>query len=506
MSEATHKRGKVYLVGAGPGDPELLTLKGLRALQEADVVVYDRLANPQLLEWARPDAERVYVGKEARNHPSPQADINELLVRHAREGKVVCRLKGGDPFIFGRGGEEAERVIQAGIPWEYIPGISSFIAAPGYAGIPVTYRGLCSTFAVVTAHEDPTKPSSMLRWDHLASLDTVVFLMGVERLERIVERLLAEGRAAETPVAVVSWGTLPRQRTVEGCLANIVERVRAAELKPPAVTVVGAVAGLRGRLRWWDNQPLFGKRIVITRPREQAAEFGRKIEAGGGEAIYCPTIRIEPLEPDLSLLDTSYHWVVFTSANGVNSLIAALRAGGADLRRLGPARIAAIGPETARAAATAGLHVDFVPSRYVAEQVAAEFPEPIAGKRVLIPRAQEAREVLPEVWRKQGATVDVLPVYRSVPDRSGVDALRERLDRGEVDAVTFTASSTVQNFRRLLPEASLEDVKVACIGPITAQTAQELGYRVDAVAETFTIPGLIEALEQLFSPSNPSTR
>lgn len=496
----TARHGKVYLVGAGPGDPGLLTLKGRKALEEADVVVYDRLANPRLLEWARPEAERVYVGKEAQRHAAPQADINQLLVERARAGKIVCRLKGGDPFVFGRGGEEAETLAAAGVDWEYIPGISSAVAAPGYAGIPVTYRGMGSTFAVVTAHEDPAKPASQIRWDHLASLDTVVFLMGVERLPAIAAQLMAHGRDPETPAAVVSWGSYPQQKTVAGTLSDIAERAHTAALTAPAVTVVGRVVELRERLRWWDNQPLSGRRIVVTRAREQASELGRLIETGGGEPIYFPTIRIRLLEDvDLAGLEQGYDWVVFTSVNGVNSLSSALRNAGWDIRRLGKARIGAIGPETARAAEHAGLRVDFTPSQFVAEQVAAEFPESLPGKRILIPRAREAREVLPDLWRAAGAEVDILPVYESVPDGEGAAELRARFAAGEVDAVTFTASSTVKNFKSLLPDVSLDPVKVACIGPITAETARAQGYPVHAVADIYTIPGLVTALERLFA-------
>jgi uroporphyrinogen III methyltransferase / synthase len=496
----TSAKGKVYLVGAGPGDPELLTLKGLRALKEADVVVYDRLANPRLLENAPAEAELVYVGKEAQRHASPQEDINALLVERALAGKTVCRLKGGDPFVFGRGGEEAETLAAAGVEWEYVPGISSAIAAPGYAGIPVTHRGLCSTFTVVTAHEDPSKGGSTLNWAALAALDTVVFLMGVERLDHLTVRLMEHGRAPETPVAVVSWGTYPRQATVEGTLATITDLARAASLSPPAVTIVGQVAAKREVLRWFDNRPLFGKRIVVTRPREQAEALGRLIEAAGAEAIYGPAIRIRRLpHPDLMGLGEPYDWVVFTSANGVNSLRSSLKEADLDIRALGRARIAAIGPETARSAECAGLRVDFVPSRYVAEQVAAEFPEPLGGKRVLIPRAKEAREVLPELWRERGATVDVLPVYESVPDVEGAARLRERLAAGEVDAVTFTASSTVRSFLPLLVETGLRESKVVCIGPITAETAREAGFPVDAVADEYTSEGVLEALERVFA-------
>lgn len=497
--------GIVYLVGAGPGDPELLTLKGRRVLSEAEVVVYDRLANPRLLEYANPQAEQIYVGKEAHSHAMSQEDISTLLVELGRAGRTVCRLKGGDPFLFGRGGEEAEALTTARVAWEYVPGVTSAISVPGYAGIPVTHRGLCSAFAIVTAHEDPAKGPSAIRWEHLAQgVDTVVFMMGATRLPEITRQLLAHGRPPETPAALISWGTYPQQQTVEGTLETIVELCRAIpgglSALAPAVTVVGEVAGLRDRLRWFDNRPLFGKRIVVTRAQEQSADLVRLIEQRGGEAILCPTIQIRRIgEPDLEMLRNSYDWVVFTSVNGVYSLQMALRAAGQDVRALGGARIAAIGPETARAAESIGLRVDFIPSRFVAEQVAAEFPEPVAGKRIFIPRAREAREHLPELWRSQGATVDVLPVYETVSDDRGAAALRERLLRGTVDTLTFTASSTVRSFRKLFPAVNLEGVSVACIGPITAETARAEGLQVDAVADEYTIPGLVSALERLYS-------
>jgi uroporphyrinogen III methyltransferase/synthase len=498
--------GKVYLVGAGPGDPELLTLKGRRVLERSDVVVYDRLANPRLLELAREAAERIYVGKEASRHAMTQEEINHLLVERARAGRTVCRLKGGDPFLFGRGGEEAEALEGAGVEWEYVPGVTSAIAAPGYAGIPVTHRGLCSTLAIVTAHEDPARGESAIRWDHLATAaDTLVFMMGVERLPVIVEELLAHGKPPETPAAVVSWGSYARQQTVEGTLGDILERARLANVPAPAVTVVGEVAALRERLRWWDRRPLFGRRIVVTRPREQAWDLVGLLEAAGAEAVLCPTIRIESIEnPDLSGLAKGYDWVVFTSINGVYSVAAALKASGRDVRALGSARIAAIGPETARAVEGLSLRVEFVPSRYVAEQIIEEFPEPLAGKRVLIPRAREAREVLPNLWRRQGARVDVVPVYETVTDGAGASALKEQIAAKTIDALTFTASSTVRSLAAFLPPEILNSVTIACIGPITAATARELGLRVDVTAETYTVRGLVEALERYYAAAEPS--
>ncbi len=499
--------GKVYLVGAGPGDPELLTLKGRRLLATAEVVVYDRLASPRLLEWCRPDAERLYAGKDPTDadESHTQDEINALLVERARAGKVVCRLKGGDPFVFGRGGEEAEVLVAAGIPWEYVPGVSSAIAVPGFAGIPVTHRGLGSSFTVITAHEDPSKGQTSVRWDLLAQgTDTLVILMGAERLGRVVEQLLEHGRPPETPAAVVSRGTFPVQRVVEGTLATIVERCRESGCAAPAVTVIGEVAALRERLGWWDRQPLFGKRIVVTRAREQASDLARLIEEAGGEAIFSPTIQVKPLEPvDLSSIlgvdARPYDWVVFTSANGVASLAGALRNAGADLRRLAGAKLAAIGPGTAAALEALHLWVDFVPSRFVAEGVVEEFPEPVNGKRILIPRAREARELLPDTWRAQGADVNVVPVYETVANPGSVVAMRHRLAEGTLDAVTFTASSTVSNLLKYVEPAELAGVKVACIGPVTECTARQAGLRVDITAREHSIPGLVHALKQLFS-------
>jgi uroporphyrinogen III methyltransferase / synthase len=494
------RSGKVYLVGAGPGDPELLTLKGLRALQEADLVVYDRLANPALLQHLRPGAESVYAGKAAMDHAMSQEEINTLLVDAACLGKTVCRLKGGDPFLFGRGGEEADALAAAGVEWEYVPGVTSAIGAPGYAGIPVTHRGLGSTLAIVTAHEDPTKDETSVDWSHLAqAADTLVILMGADRMPEVLEQLIAHGRPAATPAAVVSWGTYPVQRTITGTLTDLAERCRAAGCGAPAITIVGEVVSLRGRLRWFDSRPLFGKRVVVTRPQDQAMDLIRLLESRGAEAIPCPAIRTDRVtNPDLSGLGRPYDWVVFTSVNGVYSLAASLREAGRDIRALGSARVAAIGPETARAAGGAGLRVDFVPSRYVAEQVAAEFPEPVAGKRILIPRARQAREVLPDLWRSEGAEVDVLAVYDTHPDGSAAAMIRDRIAAGTVDVVTFTSSSTVRSFLDLTGGASLDGVHLACIGPITAQTARDAGLNVDIVAETHTIPGLVCALEEHF--------
>lgn len=492
--------GKVYLVGAGPGDPGLITVRGREALASADVVVYDRLASPRLLRYARPDAERVYVGKQSSRHTLTQDEINVLIVERALAGKTVCRLKGGDPFVYGRGGEEAEACVSAGVPFIVVPGVTSAIAAPAYAGIPVTHRKLCSALGIITGHEDPAKTESSIRWAGLAEgLDTLVFLMGVENLPNIARELLTNGKDPTTPVALVRWGTTIEQATLTGTLENIVERVREAGFKAPAVTVVGEVVGLRDSLRWWDNRPLSGQRIVVTRSREQASELSERLEDLGAETIEFPTIRVEPIPevagaPIFACLPLDFDWILFTSGNTVGCLLSAIRANGGDVRSLGRAKLGAVGPATAKTLTDLGLHVDFVPAEFVAEAALDGFPEDPAGKRILIPRAEVAREVLPEELAERGAEVTVLPVYRTVPDAFGADELRSRFEQGQVDLVTFTSSSTVRNFHSALGPVSMDGVKVACIGPVTAQTAKELGYSVDIVADTFSVPGLVDAL------------
>ncbi len=359
--------GFVSLIGAGPGDPDLLTLRGAEALASADVVVYDYLANPALLVHAPPGAERIYVGKKAGSHTLSQDEISALLVKFALAGQRVARLKGGDPFVFGRGGEEALALVEAGVSFEVVPGVTSAVAAPAYAGIPVTHRGLASSFAVITGHEDPTKEESAVDWPRLATgVDTLVFLMGVGNLPRIVEQLLAHGRPADTPVALVRWGTMPDQQTVSGTLVDITEKVKAAGLRPPAVTVVGPVAELREHLCWFEKRPLFGQRVLVTRTRQQASALSAQLRALGAEAIELPTIRIAPPE-DWAPLDATiatlavFDWIVFTSVNGVGHFWARLEAAGLDARALHGVRLAAIGPATAAELEARGLRADYVP-------------------------------------------------------------------------------------------------------------------------------------------------
>ena len=495
---------KVYLVGAGPGDPGLITVKGRECIAAADVVVYDYLAAPALLRHARPDAELIYVGKKGGEHTLPQDEINRLLVAKATGDKVVTRLKGGDPFVFGRGGEEAEVLVDAGIPFEIVPGVTSAVAAPAYAGIPLSHRRLTSTIAFVTGHEEPGKESSGIDWSALATgIGTLVFFMGVKNLPTIVSELVSRGRAPETPVALVRWGTTPEQATVSGTLADIVARVQAAGLKAPAIIVVGEVVGLRERLRWFEDRPLFGRRIVVTRSREQASDLVRALSDLGADCLECPTIRVMPPD-DPGPLDRAidrlndYDWIVFTSVNGVAGFFERLLARGRDVRALGHLRTAAIGPVTAERLKSFGLRSDLVPETFQAEAVVAAFArQELHGRRVLLPRAQEARAVLPEQLSAMGATVHEVAVYRTVPADPDAGALVERLAERPADLLTFTSSSTVKNFKTLLPPGVFEQVRrvpAACIGPITADTARELGFDVRIVAESFTIPGLCGAI------------
>ena len=495
---------KVYLVGAGPGDPGLLTLKGLECIRKADVVVYDRLAHPDILAQARPEAELIYVGKAPSAHTMKQEDISRLLVRRAEEGNTVVRLKGGDPYVFGRGGEEAEALAESGVEFEVVPGITSAVAVPAYAGIPVTHRTCCSALGIVTGHEDPAKPESRIKWDKIATgIDTLVFLMGVENLPNIVAELVNNGRDPSTPIALIRWGTRPEQETLVGTLEDIVERVHSTGFESPAVTVVGDVVGLREKLRWFDNRPLFGKKVLVTRSRDQAGVLCEALREYGAEPIEFPVIRISP-PTSFAALDAAldriedYDWVLFTSANGVRAVMDRVRELGRDVRWLKGPKIGAIGPKTAEAIADLGINVDFTPTQFVAEAVVPEFPESVGGRRILIPRAKEARQVLPDKLTEQGASVDVVESYRTEIEESDTPRIKDLLAAGEIDIVTFTSSSTVKNFVKLVAEGgaiSLPDsVKIACIGPITAQAAADCGLEVHAVADHYTIEGLLAAI------------
>jgi len=501
--------GKVWLVGAGPGDPGLLTLAGAACLARAEVVVYDRLVHPRLLGLAPAGAERIYVGKQAGGHTLTQDEINALLVARTCEGKRVVRLKGGDPYVFGRGGEEAEALAAAGVPFEVVPGVTSAVAAPAYAGIPVTHRGLASSVAVVTGHEDAAKEESSIDWARLATgVDTLVLLMGLANLPDIAEQLVRHGRPPETPAAVIEWGTLPRQRTVSGTLEDIARRAAEAGVEPPAVTVVGEVTRLRETLRWFDNRPLFGKRVLVTRTRRQASALSQALAEAGAEPIELPTIEIEPqADPALvqAALDAlragAYAWAVFTSANSVELFFGHLRERGLDARAFGSTMVAAIGPGTAEALAGEGIRADVMPENFVSEGLLRALAEhELAGLRILVPRAEGARRELIEGLDALGARVDELTLYRSaVPREPDAEGLR-RLRAGEVDIVTFASSSAVRNLAEMLG-GDLETLRgplIACIGPVTARAEEELGLSVGLVSEEHTIPGLVRALEEKY--------
>lgn len=496
---------KVYLIGAGPGDPGLFTLRGRDCLAAADVVIYDALANDALLGHSRRDAELIYVGKVAGNHALPQDGINRLLVEKAREGKVVARLKGGDPYIFGRGGEEAEALLEAGIPFEEVPGISSTIAAPAYAGIPLTHRNFASSVTIITGHENPDKPGSVHNWQALAqSASTLVFVMGMKNLPDIARNLLAAGMDPATPAALVYRGTTPRQRSLVSTLEGLPQAAVEQGFSNPSVIVVGRVCSLHDQLGWFEQRPLFGRSVVVTRAREQASGLAQELARLGADVIQCPTIEIRPL-PDYAELDAAigrlseYGWLIFTSVNGVRWFWSRLEAAGKDSRALGLCRVAAIGPATAEALEVRGIRPDFIPERYVAEGVVEGLLARggVDGVRMLLPRAARAREVLPEELRKAGALVDVISAYETVPAAARKDEVLERMRAGSLDCITFGSSSTVENFLSLIPAETLRvhpDVRLAAIGPVTAKTLEAHGLPCHIMPEEYTIPALVRAL------------
>ncbi|MBF0527563.1 MAG: uroporphyrinogen-III C-methyltransferase [Deltaproteobacteria bacterium] len=503
--------GKVFLIGAGPGDVGLFTLKGAEALGRADVVIYDFLANPKLLAMTRPDAEVIYVGKQGGQHTMAQEQINRLIVDKAAAGLMVARLKGGDPFIFGRGGEEAEELVAAGLEFEVIPGVTSAISVPAYAGIPLTHRRYASSVAIITGHEDPTKDQTSINWAGLATgVDTLVFLMGMGHLAEIAAKLIENGRTPGTPVALIRRGTSPSQQTVTGTLSDIAARAEDAGLKPPAIIGVGEVVKLRESLTWYEKLPLFGRRIVVTRSREQASSFVAGLNLAGADCIEFPTISIGPPD-DWALADKAiglienYDWIVFTSVNGVFRFFDRLAEQGRDVRDLKGIKLCAIGPATAAELTKMRLKPDVVPPEYRAEAVVTALKSyPLAGSRILIPRALEAREVLPEELSAAGAQVTVVPVYQTVkPSRDTSDEMKKRLLAGEVDMVTFTSSSTVTNFVDCFDPRDwptlMTGVTVAAIGPITAKTAAKHGLIVRISPLDYTIPALIKAIIEHYS-------
>ncbi len=499
--------GKVYLVGAGPGDPGLLTLKGKRCLEEAEVVIYDYLVDSRTLAYSQPKAELIYVGKRGGGEAVSQEEINQLLLAKASTGKTVVRLKGGDPFLFGRGGEEAEKIVAAGIELEVVPGVSSALAAPAYAGIPLTHRDYNSAVAIVTGHKEVWDTSPHLNWDKLATAcGTLVFLMGTRQLRNNMAQLVSHGLSPETPVALVRWGTKAEQEVLEGTVGTIADLAVTHHFQPPAVIVVGKVVQLRQRLKWFETKPLFGRRVLVTRARQQAGVFAELLEQQGAEVIRFPTIETVPLE-QYTPLDTAirqiegYDWLIFTSVNGVTHFCQRLDAVDQDLRSLANIRIAAIGPATAKAVKALHLKVDAVPAEYRAEALLPLLNE-VQGKRILLPRAAEAREVLPQELQRRGATVDEVPAYQTVRPQAKVEELEAWLEEDRIDLVTFTSSSTVRNLVAMLGNEGASEILsktlIGCIGPVTADTARSFGLNVKVQPKEYTIPAFVEAIVEHF--------
>ncbi len=485
--------GRVYLVGAGPGDPGLLTARALELVARADVILYDRLIPATALANARADAVLAYVGKQGGGSSMPQGEIDALVVEHARAGRTVVRLKGGDPFVFGRGGEEARALRAAGIPYEVVPGVTAGLAAPACAGIPVTHRDRASAVALVTGHEDPDKPESALDWPALAAFPgTLVFYMGVRQLARIAEELRTAGRAAEEPVAVVEQGTLPLQRTVVGALGDIAERAREAAIRAPAITVVGPVVALREELHWFEDRPLAGLRVAVTRARAQASVLAARLRELGADVVETPAIRTVPLDEAVPLDPAPYDLVCLTSPNGVRALFVRLAAGGRDARALAGKTVVAIGPGTARALREHGVVADVVPEEFVAEALVAALAG-VPARHALVARAQEARDVLPDALRVRGVEVDVVALYETVAQELGE---REVALARDADYVTFTSSSTVRFFLQAVggSDAVRGRARLVSIGPVTSATLREHRLEPTAEASRHDIDGLVEAL------------
>ena len=502
--------GKVYLVGAGPGDAKLITLRGKDLLEVADTIIYDYLANPKLLDFSMGNAEKIYVGKRGGSRSSEhQAKINRLMIDAARMGKIVVRLKGGDPFIFGRGGEELEALAAASIPFEVVPGVSSAMSVPTYAGIPLTHRERASSITIVTGHENPAKGKSHLDWEKLATgADTLVVLMGMGNFSSIIQALIRHGRSADTPIALTQWGGYPYQKTIVGHLKNILEKAGSESIKPPVVMVIGEVVSLRKKLNWFESLPLFGRRILVTRAEEQAGEFSDLLSRLGADALSFPTLRMMP-PPQWNAVDDaiarieSYDALIFTSVNGVRFFRQRLRALRKDLRLLKGIFLCAIGPRTAKEIEAWDLRVDLTPSEFKAEGLLAALEKyGIKGKRFLLPRAMEAREILPDEIRRAGGVVDVVPVYQALRPRYCPDTLETLFKRGPIDMLSFASSSTLRNFVAMIGKEELQsrfkESAIACIGPVTAETARQLGLKVDVMPKTYTIPALAEAIVDYF--------
>ncbi len=500
------KTGKAYIIGGGPGDAGLITLKAIDCLRLADVVIYDNLVNEELLKYAPAHARFIYAGKKGGNHTLSQTEINDALLKESLAGNTVARLKGGDPFIFGRGSEEAEALMAQNVSFEVIPGVTSAIAVPAYAGIPLTHRGLTSTVAFITGHEDPTKDKSDIDWQALAGIGTLVFLMGVKNLEQITKELIGRGKSPDTPAALIRRGTTPQQETLVSTLENIVILAHANNFQPPAILVVGTVVDLRETLRWFDQKPLFGRGVVITRPERQADDLAQLLAKEGANPISFPTIRIvgptdwRKLDTALKKID-KYDWIIFTSANGVQFFFNRLLEKGKDIRDLKGIKICCIGPATAKQIEIKGIKVDLVPDEFVAEGILNSFATmKLRGKKILIPRAAKARNILPQGLKKKGAFVDVVNAYRTLNSGRKKEEFEELFMENKVDVITFTSSSTVTNFVKIMgADYSLPPhVQVACIGPVTAATARKAGFNIDIQQDEYTMEGLVQSLIDRF--------
>jgi len=509
VTTKTVKKGKAYLVGAGPGDPGLITVRGREILQKAEVIIYDYLAGKKLLDYVPVDAEFIYAGKKGGvKHTHTQEEINQMLVDRVRSGKRVVRLKGGDPFIFGRGGEELEELVKAGLAFEAVPGVTSASAAATFAGVPITHRNCTSSVAFITGHEDPNRAESRIAWDKISTgVGTLVFYMGIKNLPSITANLIKHGRDPQTPVAVVRWASMPYQQSVVGTLENIAERVLEQGIKPPALTIVGDVVKYRDSLNWYEARPLFGKRIVVTRTREQASELVALLTENGASCLEHATIAILPpdswQEADTAIEHLAdFDWVVFTSINAIHSFFQRLLAKGVDARQMHGCRIAAVGRVTADALWHYGLKADLLPEKFTGEGlVEALLAQGVSAQKILIPRALEARNVLEKGLAAGGAQVTIAPVYQNLVPLAEGRELREEIETGTIDMVTFTSSSTVHNFVTMLAcgdnkelAALLAGVKIAVIGPITAQTVAEYGLCVDVQPATYTIAAMVEAI------------
>jgi uroporphyrinogen III methyltransferase / synthase len=499
---------KVYLIGAGPGDPGLLTVKAREILEKADVVVYDYLANKVFLQYCRKDAQIIYVGKKGGDHTLPQDQINQLLVEKALQGKMVARLKGGDPYIFGRGAEEAQELLEAGADFEVVPGVTSAVAAPAYAGIPLTHRKYSSSVSFITGHEDPAKPESAHNWKSLATgTSTLVFFMGVKNLPHISTMLMDNGMPPDMPAALVRWGTTCNHRSMVSTIKEIPAEAVEQGFKPPSLLIVGEVVCLRDELNWFEKLPLLGRGVVVTRAREQASGLLRNLTDLGACCFEFPTIEIRPLKDYAPLSRAisnlaAYDWLIFTSVNGVLFFWRRLREMGLDARALGGRKVAAIGPATAAALEERGIMADFIPDKYVAESVVDGLLKlGVKNKKVLIPRARVAREVLPLELEKAGAHVEILPVYETGLAQEDAAPILAGLEKGEIHYITFTSSSTVENFFSLISPDRLKPfqkkgLKLICIGPVTADTLKKFGFSPDLMPEDYTIPGVIEVLKK----------